>query len=132
MEQQATPLEIRWPKFLDAPLHQRKRVIAAVCPMVLDDVGPCFAVTLNQRWLCGSGGERTCFDSIAAAARFLHLMKVSGFVFEAPRAVVARDQGRFQCFRLSSRGLTSCDRCRIGECALLREAQEYARQQDRW
>ena len=132
MNQQASASEIRWPEFLGAPLHERKRARAAICPIVTEEGGACFAVTLDQRWLCGSGGERTCFDSIAAAARFLQLMKVNGLYFEAPRAAEARDPGGFQCFRLSSHGLTSCDRCRVGENACVREAQEYARQQDRW
>jgi hypothetical protein len=134
MKSQARNSELRWPEFAGSPPRQSKQVKAAICPVVFEEGDRCFAVAIDQRWLCGSDGEMTFFNTMAAASRFLHLVKVPvhGLIFGAPQAVALRERQALQCFRLSAQGLASCSQCQVGQQSHAREAREFARMDDRW
>lgn len=132
MDYQPSAPDIKWPEFAVAPSRQRESARAVVIPMVVKRGGPCFAVTVDQRWLCGSEGELTFFSSMAAARRFLELMKVDGFSFGVAQAVAAQHCTRVQCYCLASQGLRACTRCSIGELAAARAVKEEALQQNYW
>jgi hypothetical protein len=134
MKSQACASEVRWPDFAGTSSWQQHHVNAAICPVVIGEGQPCFAVTVDQRWLCGSEGERTFFNTMAAASRFLNLVKVPGhaFMFGPPQALKLRERESSQCFRLANQGLASCRDCWIGERSHALEAQEHARQDDCW
>lgn len=122
----------KWPEIAAGP--DRRGVKAAVFPVVVDRGERCYGISIDQRWLCGSRGEPTCFDTIAAASRFLQLVKlpVHGLVFAPPQAIAARPNDAIQCFHLTRQGLASCCRCPVGQRNHAREAREAACQDDRW
>jgi len=134
MKAQATKPKPKWPELAAGPNGQDRPIRAAVFPVVVEDGKRCFAVSVDQRWLCGSRGELTFFDTIAAASRFLQLvrMPVHGLRFEPAQAPTVAETQAVQCFSLSRQGLTSCCRCRLGQHSRALEAREYARQDERW
>jgi len=125
---------LRWPRFAGTLSRVQGPVRAVVVPIIGELGEPCFAVTLDQRWLCGSQGEVAFFNSVAAASRFLQLLRVpvGGLAFGSPQTFDEREGWRRQCFRLSAHGLAACRQCAQGELACVREAQELQRQDDRW
>lgn len=85
--------------------------IAAVHPIDLDQHQPCCGVTVDQRWLCGSDGALTLFDSISAATRFLNLLNVERIAKGGRRDCVIAEQKTLQCFQLGAKGITACNKC---------------------
>jgi hypothetical protein len=134
MESGARSSGLRWPEVAGDSSRPQQQVKAAICPVVVEEAEPCFAVTIDQRWLCGSEGELTLFNTMAAASRFLHLVKlpVHALVFGPPEVLKLSEHQALQCFRLSRHGLASCSGCRVGQRSHAQEAREFARQDDRW
>lgn len=124
--------QVKWPEFVSTMACRREPARAVVCPIVIGEGEPCFAVQLDRQWLCGSQGNLTFFDSREAADRFLSLIRIDQIDYEKPRAVARSHAPGYQCFRLTDFGLTACAQCRFGEASLGREIQEHARQSDRW
>lgn len=79
----------------------------------MDDCQRCFGVTVDHRWLCGSDGSPTLFDSMAAATRFLNLLNVNRIAQGGRRKWNLSEQETVQCFRLGAKGLTACKKCCI-------------------
>jgi hypothetical protein len=134
MKPQAKSPDARWPEIAAGPDRQCQSVTATVFPVIVDQGARCFGVFIDQRWLCGSRGELALFDSVAAASRFLQLVKVPvhGLIFAPPRILELRHAQAIQCFSLSRQGLASCCRCQLGQENHAREAREFARQDDCW
>lgn len=119
-------------KWIDLALSSRRQdVVAAVHPIALHENRPCVAVTLDQRWLCGSDGALTFFDSMSAATRFLSLLRVNRFAPDGGDADIPGEVS-YQCFQLDAQGITACSKCRIGFEAQSRSAREFAQQEERW
>ena len=78
-----------------------------VRPIDLDKRRPAFGVTVDQKWLRGGDGAFTLFDSLAAATRFLRLLKVDRIAFGHDTEDVVKG-GAFRCFGLNARGLAEC------------------------
>ena len=134
MKSSAQDRELKWPELAGDCFRPPAAAKAAVLPIVGERGEPCFAVTVDQRWLCGSEGDLALFDSVAAASRFLQLVKVPIHrLLFGPAQVLDRYWGkRRQCYRLAGQGLASCSQCRIGEQSRAREVDEFARQDDCW
>jgi hypothetical protein len=134
MKSQAAKSDPTWPEIAGGPARHQKAATAAVFPVVVEHGERCFGVSIDQRWLRGSRGELTFFDSIAAASRFLQLVKmpVHGLIFAPPQALELGRTQAVQCFSLSRQGLASCCRCQLGQSNHAREAREYARQDECW
>lgn len=105
---------VNWLELAVSTRWQKEGTVAALHPMGADEQRPCFGVTLEERWLCGSNGARTFFDSIPAATRFLHLLSLDSLALGggSDRDLSAREP--LQCFRLGPAGLTLCGKCRNG------------------
>jgi hypothetical protein len=134
MKSQVTKDDPRWPEIAAGPARLQKAVRAAVFPVIVEQGERCFGVSIDQRWLRGSQGELTFFDTIAAASRFLQLVKlpVHGLVFAPPQTIELHRGHAVQCFSLSRQGLAGCCRCQLGQRNRAREAREYARQDECW
>lgn len=65
----------------------------------------CFGLTLDQRWLCGTDGMLTIFDSLAAATRFLELLGIERFAVGAHGEGPAGGERAAQCLRLDENRL---------------------------
>jgi len=103
-----------------------------VLPVVTGEDQQCYALALDQRWLCGSDGALTFFDSKAAATRFLELMNVDKYVEGEGSEPVALGSDPFQCFQYGAKGLKSCDKCMRGDESRSAAVREFARWEERW
>jgi hypothetical protein len=103
---------VNWLELAVSTRWQKEGTVAALHPMGAEEGRPCFGVTLEERWLCGSSGALTFFDSIPAATRFLHLLSLDSLALAdgCDRGLSARES--LQCFRLGPSGLTACGKCR--------------------
>ncbi len=123
---------VKWLELAISPRWQKEDVVAAVHPMQLGERQACFAVTLDQRWLCSSDGAPTFFDSLAAATRFLHLLNVDRLAMGGRCDCEASGQDPLQCFHLDAKGLTVCNECQAGDKARSQAARYDARSEERW
>jgi hypothetical protein len=126
--------ELRWPEIAAASIGVDKAMRGMVFPVMLEDGGRCFGVAIDQRWLRGSDGEMIFFDGIAAASRFLQLLRapVLPLSFGPLQVLRVNESESIQCYSLTRAGLASCNRCRLGQRSRAVEAREYARLDDRW
>lgn len=116
---------LTWMKSAIAPILHRGSREATVHPMSVPGGKPCFAVTIDQCWLCGDDGALTLFDSLAAAAHFLNLLNIEGFAHGEPSARgIELDEAR-QCFQLGRNGLTGCQECRTRKAPVPRKPAGY-------
>lgn len=88
-----------------------KEAIAAVRPMTWDEHQQCCGVTVGQRWLCGSDGTLTCFNTVSAATRFLNLLQVDRIAQGGRHDCNESERDAFQCFKLGARGILPCNKC---------------------
>lgn len=102
---------VKWLELAISHRWQAQGATAAVHPVAVDPRQPCFGVTLDQRWLCGSDGALTFFDSVEAATRFLHLLKIDRLAMGGRRDCDGMEGDAFQCLRLGAKGLTACNKC---------------------
>ena len=123
---------IKWLELAVSPSWQDMGAVAMLRPIQIDERLPCFGVTLDQRWLCGSDGTLTFFDSVSTATRFLNLLHVDRIAVGESCDGMASRQMRFQCFQLCARGLKPCHKCQVGEAAYSRATVECARAEERW
>jgi hypothetical protein len=116
MESGARSSALRWPEVAGDSSRPQKQLRAAICPVVIEEAEPTF------------------FNTMAAASRFLHLVKlpVHGLIFGPPQALKLSERQALQCYRLSRHGLASCSQCRVGKRSRAQEAREYARRDERW
>jgi hypothetical protein len=120
-------------KWLELAVSSRWRdSLAAVHLLTLSEGSSCFGVTLDGRWLRSSDGALTCFDSMAAATRFLQLLNVNSVAVGDRPGCSAAGRNAFQCFHLDGHGLRMCAKCSAGDEARSAAAREYARWEDRW
>lgn len=123
---------IKWLELAGATRAQKEGAVAAVHTIDLDERQPCFGVTLDQRWLCGSDGALTFFDSMAAASRFMRLLNVDRLANGGDSNCDVTRQDAFQCFQLGAEGISTCNKCRFGEDARSHSSREHARSEERW
>lgn len=73
-----------------------------VHPLDMDKHEARWGITLDKRWLCGSDGDLTVFDSLVATARFLHLLKVDRFTVgeRCDENKWKREQDPSHCYRI--------------------------------
>lgn len=93
-----------------------------VRPIDMGRSKPCFGITHGQRWLRGSDGALTVFDSLAAATLFLHLLKVERVTLGEPLDDAEEwEQETFNCCRLEGRRFEVCEnqRCSPGMARVL-------------
>lgn len=71
--------------------------------------GGCFAISMNERWLCSSSGGLTVFCGLGTARRFLKLLRIEKFEQgESPDVSVPCDGSRY-CLRMdNNNGLRRC------------------------
>lgn len=94
-----------------SPQWRKAEAEVVVRPVDMDQGVARWGITQEGRWLCGGDGLLTVFDSLAAASRFLDLLKVDRFTLGDPcdgDAWVC-EQDDFQCFRLAQRRLAACN-----------------------
>lgn len=103
--------EATWLELAVAPAWRLDQTEIQVHPM---EERPCYALTLEERWLCGSDNALSVFQSFNAAQRFLEMLRVSRFELAGSRAVEQDRSDNFQCFCLGSQGLTPCEDCDVG------------------
>lgn len=118
-----------WIELAASPRWSRADV--NVQPMNRGNIGPCYGVTVDKRWLCGNTGAVTCFQSMAAALRFLNLLNIEHYMVVTD-AVSRLHSDDFQCFQLQSNGLSPCSACSDGHKALALAQREYVREDGRW
>ena len=103
-----TPI-ITWLELAVSPRWQTNGSTAVVHPVTHFRHKSCFGISLDRHWLCSNEGQMTVFDSLPAATRFLSLLKIENIAHGELRDIP--EQADFQCYRLGSRGLTSCNKC---------------------
>jgi hypothetical protein len=123
---------IKWLELAISPRWQEEGRVAAVHPMGVGERQPCFGITLDQRWLCSSDGALTIFDSMAAATRFLQLLKMDRLAMGGDCAFEAVESDPFQCFHLDANGLTVCRKCRAGDHAHWLAAWDETQLEEDW
>lgn len=105
---------IDWLQWALSPVLCKEGAEATVYPMSLHDQKPCFAMTIDQRWLRGGDGTLTLFDSLAAVAHFLELININGFAHgELPSRTLPQNE-ECRCLQLGKDGLVACQDCRCG------------------
>lgn len=105
--------EATWLELAVAPAWRLDQTEIQVHPMEGQE-RPCYALTLEERWLCGSDNALSVFHSFNAAQRFLEMLRVSHFELGSSRAVEQERSDNFQCFSMGSHGLTPCEDCEVG------------------
>jgi hypothetical protein len=97
-----------WLELAVAPEWRRNR-----CKIRLHAVGgtngSCFAISMDERWLCAGSGGVTVFNGLGAALHFLKLLRVEDFEpGESAEDVLPCDGTRFCLCADKRRGLVSC------------------------
>ncbi len=72
--------------------------------------GNCFAISMDDRWLCAAGGALTVFCGRESALHFLKLLRVDDFESGEPPQNGLRCEGNRCC--LSADGAKGLTRCR--------------------
>ena len=71
--------------------------------------GNCFAISMDERWLCAAGGALTVFCGRASALHFLKLLRIDEFEPGEPPPNGLRCEGNRCCLCAdSAKGLTRC------------------------
>ena len=71
--------------------------------------GNCFAISMDERWLCAAGGALTVFCGRASALHFLKLLCIDEFEPGEPPQNGLRCEGNRCCLCAdSAKGLTRC------------------------
>lgn len=74
--------------------------------------GGCYAISMDNRWLCVGNGGLTVFHGLSAALRFLKLLRIDNFEPGEAADVGSVCNGRRYCLsEVKDRGLLACD-CR--------------------
>lgn len=122
---------VKWLELAVSQRWQEQEAVVAVHPIAVAERQPCFGVTLDQRWLCGSDGALTFFDSVEAATRFLHLLKIDRLAMGGRRDCDATESAAFQCLQLGAKGLTTCNKCGAGKTARTPMSRAQVRAEER-
>jgi len=123
---------IEWHRLAGATRAQKKSAVATVHSIKLNRRQPCLGVTFDRRWLCGSAGTLTLFDSMETAIRFMSLLNVDHLDMGERCDCDAVEPNSIQCFQLGTEGITTCNKCSFGELAISRSHRESARSEERW
>lgn len=123
---------IKWTELSVSERWKKAGAKMAVHPVSIGEGRQCFALALDQRWLCGSDGALTFFDSRGAATRFLQLLNVEGYVDGEGGHCGASRRDPLQCFQLGTTGLKTCDQCRIGDESRVRALHDFAPCEECW
>lgn len=101
-----------WLELAVAPDWQRQRAQIRLHP-VKGQEGRCFALSMNDRWLCVSQGQLTVFRGRDAAARFLKLVHVEHAQDsdESPEETVACDGSHYCLYAENDQQLSPCRDC---------------------
>lgn len=132
MEQSSGRSLIKWLELTVSGRWKKLGAKMTVHPVSVGEGQQCFAMALDQRWLCGSDGALTFFDSMTAATRFLQLLNVDNYVEGEGCGRDTSWRDAFQCFQLDAKGLRTCDKCRIGGDSRAQAMREFARCEERW
>ena len=95
--------------------HDQERIHEVELVQVGGAHGSCVGITIGGRTLCSSAGDRTVFNGLAAARRFLTLSGIDNYKLGGEAEVPARCCGNIDCLRLSGAGLTHCELWRKAE-----------------
>lgn len=77
--------------------------------------GNCFAISMDDRWLCAAGGALTVFCGLESALHFLKLLRIDDFESGEPPQNGLRCEGNRCCLSADgAKGLTRCRDSRIG------------------
>lgn len=69
----------------------------------------CFAISMNDRWLCSSSGDLTVFCGLHTAEHFLKLLRIDDFEQgDAPGVEVSCSDSRYCLCSDRNTGLTRC------------------------
>lgn len=123
---------MKWLELSVSACWKKNDATLTVHPVSMGENQQCFALTLDQRWLCGSDGALTFFDSKAAATRFLELLNVNDYVEGDDGVGLEFGVDPFQCFQYGAKGLKSCDKCARGDESRSAAVREFARWEERW
>lgn len=97
-----------WLELVVAP-EWRKRSCKIRVHAVGGRDGNCFAISMDQRWLCAAGGALTVFCGLASALHFLKLLRIEDFEAGEPPENVLQCEGNRCCLCAdNARGLTRC------------------------
>lgn len=123
---------IKWLELSVSGAWKKGGATMTVHPVNVGRDRQCYALALGQRWVCGSDGALTFFDSVTAAGRFLELLNVDDYAQGdgCDGASLARDP--CQCFQFGGKGLRTCDKCRIGDESRAQAIREFARWEECW
>lgn len=123
---------MKWLELSVSGSWKKNDATMTVHPVSTGEHQQCFALALDRRWLCGSDGALTFFDSKAAATRFLELLNVEDYVEGEGCERMALGADPFQCFQYGAKGLKSCDKCARGDESRSAAVREFARWEERW
>lgn len=72
--------------------------------------GGCYAISMDNRWLCVGSGGLTVFRGLSAALRFLKLLRIDNFEPGEAADVASLCTGERYClYEDKNRGLLACD-----------------------
>lgn len=105
-----------WLELAVAPDWRREQ-----CRIRVHAVGPregtCYAISMNDRWLCAGSGQLTVFHGLSAALHFLKLLRIEDFEpGEATELASIGVQSRYCICNDKTRGLLACE-CNGRRCA---------------
>lgn len=123
---------MKWLELSVSACWKKHDATMTVHPVRTGENQQCFALALGRRWLCGSDGALTFFDSKAAATRFLELLNIRDYVEGEGGAGLEFAADPFQCFQYGARGLKSCDKCARGDESRSAAVREFARWEECW
>lgn len=105
-----------WLELAVAP-EWRKRQSKIRLHAVGGEEGGCFALSMDGRWLCASGGRLTLFRGREAAEHFLKAVRIDRFEIGEPPPRKLCCDGRHFGLRLDRKGCLTACRPDHGVCA---------------
>lgn len=87
--------------------RERRRIrVHAVGPRE----GTCYAISMDDRWLCAGSGELTVFHGLSAALHFLKLLRIEDFEPGEATDLPSVGSGQRYCMCTDkNKGLQPCD-----------------------
>lgn len=110
MESTQMPARVAtWLELAIAPEWRRQHCSVRVHALGNRSKGGCYALSMNDRWLCTGDGSLTVFKGIDAALRFLKVVRVEDFEPGETPDVDVIGNGRQYCLCVGRGGeLTPC------------------------
>lgn len=104
-----------WLELAVAPDWRRQHCRVRVHRLDGEAGGGCYALSMDDRWLCTGDGRLTVFNGLEAALRFLKLVRVEDFESEDTPVSSVACNGNYYCLCVGRGGaLSACPAgCRL-------------------